>query len=76
MSGGKNLEEIKRLMMLLEQERAILLTENNFPLDFTDVKYLCSDCRDTGVNDAGRRCACIKERIGDAELWLKAKAKK
>ena len=76
LSGGKNLEEIKRLMMLLEQERAILLTENNFPLDFTDVKYLCSECRDTGVNDAGRRCACIKERIGDAELWLKAKAKK
>lgn len=75
LTGGSDLDEIKRLMMLLEQERAVLLTENNFPLDFTDVKYLCSECRDTGVNDAGRRCVCSKERIGDAELWLKAKEK-
>lgn len=75
LTGGSDIDEIKKLMMLLEQERAVLLTENNFPLDFTDVKYLCSECRDTGVDDAGRRCACSKERIGDAELWLKAKEK-
>ena len=75
LTGSKELDEIKRLMMLLEQERAVLLTENNFPPDFTEVKYLCSECRDTGIDDAGRRCACSKERIGDAELWLKAKEK-
>ncbi len=41
--GGKagETEEIKRLTALLEQERAILLTENNYPMDFTDIHYLC-----------------------------------
>ena len=76
LSGSEDLEEIKKLTTLLEQERAVLLTENNFPLDFTDVKYLCNECHDTGVNDAGRRCTCVRDRIGDAELWLNAKAKK
>lgn len=76
LSGSEDLEEIKKLTTLLEQERAVLLTENNFPLDFTDVKYLCSECHDTGVNDAGRRCVCVRDRIGDAELWLNARAKK
>ena len=76
LSGSEDLEEIKKLTTLLEQERAVLLTENNFPLDFTDVKYLCNECHDTGVNDAGRRCTCVRDRRGDAELWLNAKAKK
>ncbi len=73
--GGSNedVEGIKRLTTLLEQERAVLLTENNYPLDYTDIKYLCKQCRDTGINEAGRRCDCAKERIGEAEIWLNAK---
>ena len=73
--GGtsEDVEEIKRLSMLLEQERAVLLTENNYPLDYTDIKYLCAECKDTGINEAGRRCGCAKERIGEAEIWLNAK---
>lgn len=76
--GGSNedLDEIKKLTALLEQERAVLLTENNYPLDYTDIKYLCNVCKDTGINEAGRRCECVKERIGEAELWLNAKTKK
>lgn len=76
--GGKagETDEIKRLTALLEQERAILLTENNYPMDFTDIHYLCDACHDTGIDEAGRRCACAKERIGEAELWLNSKEKK
>lgn len=76
--GGSNedLDEIKKLTALLEQERAVLLTESNYPLDYTDVKFLCTECKDTGINEAGRRCECVKERIGEAELWLNAKTKK
>lgn len=76
--GGSNedLDEIKKLTALLEQERAVLLTESNYPLDYTDVKFLCNECKDTGINEAGRRCECVKERIGEAELWLNAKTKK
>lgn len=77
LGGGvkKDLEEIKNLTALLEQERAVLLTESNLPLDFTDVKPLCEVCHDTGIDETGRRCACVKERIGEAELWLKSKKK-
>lgn len=74
--SSEDLDEIKKLTALLEQERAVLLTENNYPLDYTDIKYLCNECKDTGINEAGRRCECVKERIGEAELWLNAKTKK
>lgn len=76
--GGKagETEEIKRLTALLEQERAILLTENNYPMDFTDIHYLCDACHDTGIDESGRRCVCAKERIGEAELWLNSTEKK
>ena len=76
--GGKagETEEIKRLTALLEQERAILLTENNYPMDFTDIHYLCDACHDTGIDENGRRCVCAKERIGEAELWLNSTEKK
>lgn len=70
------LAEMKRLTTLLEQERAVLLTENNFSVDYTDVKYLCSECSDTGIDESGRRCSCAKKRIGEAELWLNSKTKK
>ncbi|MBQ9960644.1 MAG: DnaD domain protein [Firmicutes bacterium] len=69
--GGdsKSLAEEKRLMNLLEEERAVLLTENNFSEDYTDIKYSCSQCNDTGVSEDGGRCECTKKRIGEAELW-------
>ncbi len=69
--GGKTSEiaEIKRLTSLLEQERAVLLTENNYRQDYTDIKYACSKCGDTGITEEGKRCSCTKERMGEAELW-------
>ena len=63
------LKEIKRLMKLLEEERNVLLTENNYREDYTDIKYACDKCSDTGITEDGQRCSCIKERMGEAELW-------
>ena len=63
-------KDTKRLMSLLEQERAVLLTENNFREDYTDIKYSCNKCNDTGITDEGIRCSCTKEKIGEAEIWL------
>lgn len=69
--GGdlKARNEVKRLMNLLEEERCVLLTENDFEEDYTDIKYSCSKCSDTGITEDGTRCDCTKERIGEAELW-------
>lgn len=69
----EHMEETRRLMNLLEEERAVLLTENNFKVDYTDIKYSCDKCSDTGIDENGGRCACAKERIGEAELWQKRK---
>ncbi|MGN0734982.1 MAG: DnaD domain protein [Anaerovoracaceae bacterium] len=69
----EHMEETRRLMDLLEEERAVLLTENNFTVDYTDIKYSCDKCGDTGIDENGKRCACAKERIGEAELWQKEK---
>ena len=63
--------ESRKMMELLEAERAVLLTENNFTVDYTDIKYSCDICKDTGITEDGLRCGCTKERIEEAELWQK-----
>lgn len=72
-SSRQSIEEIKKEVRGLEQERAILLTENNFPYDYTDMKYLCVKCSDTGIDENGQRCGCVKERMGEASLWQDGK---
>ena len=74
--GGSSVQEmndIRQNIRNLEKERAILLTENNFALDYTDIKYLCAKCGDTGVDENGQRCSCVKDRMGEAELWQNGK---
>ena len=69
--GGKEKEvsDIKKRIAFLEEERAFVMTENNYREDYTDVKYLCEKCNDTGVTEEGSRCSCTKERMGEAEVW-------
>ncbi len=67
----EKIDETKKIMNLEEEERAVLLTENNFTVDYTDIKYSCEKCSDTGIGENGQRCSCTKERIGEAEIWQK-----
>ena len=64
-----DIAETRRMIKLLEEERAVLLTENNYRQDYTDIKYTCEKCGYTGVTEDGKRCSCVKERMGEAELW-------
>jgi len=64
-------EQIRSRMDELEGDRAVLLTENNFNIDYTDVKYSCEICKDTGMTEDGVRCSCTKQRIEEAEIWQK-----
>lgn len=67
-------EEVKRLQNLVEelsQEKAVLLTDNDFELDYMDVHYKCRICKDTGTNDEGERCECFVLRTKEAEIWQK-----
>ena len=73
LSGDRSaVERIRRQMSELEAERAVLLTENNYNIDYTDVKYSCDLCGDTGVTEEGSRCSCTNKRIEEAEIWQKA----
>lgn len=75
LSGSDNKEiEVKRLQNTineLNQEKAILLTEHDFELDYMDVHYQCDECKDTGTNDEGGRCKCYALRAKEAETWQK-----
>ena len=70
--GGSN--KINEEKERLELERAGVLTDGNFDSDYTEVKYLCDKCRDTGITDMNEVCTCRLERLWEAELWLKQRA--
>ena len=38
-------------------------------MDYTDIKYACEKCNDTGITGSGERCSCIKQRMEEAEIW-------
>jgi DNA replication protein DnaC len=59
----KNIRDIKNTIEKLKMEKAYLLTENNIPLDYLDIKYECSDCKDTGYLPNGERCHCLKQEL-------------
>ncbi len=44
----------------IRARRAQLLTQAGFPADYTEMRYRCSDCRDTGYIN-GERCHCFEE---------------
>ena len=53
--------EIKDKMDKLSQEKAVLMTENNIPVDYLDITYDCNKCKDTGFIQDGSRCRCLKQ---------------
>lgn len=59
----QSLRYIKEKMDRLKQEKAILLTENNFPLHYMELNYQCSSCKDTGFLPDGEKCGCFKQRL-------------
>lgn len=76
---GNSESESKKLsakMDALSEERAVALTDNNYEMDYTDIKYKCEKCNDTGVTDLGERCSCVKTRTEEAEIWIKEKTMK
>ena len=57
------IEGLKNELKNLKQERAILLTENNIPLQYLDDSYSCTDCNDTGFLSNGQKCKCFKQQL-------------
>ena len=45
--------------------RRQLLVDNGYPADYTDVKYECPVCQDTGYVDC-KMCACMRKKLIEA----------
>ena len=69
-------EQIKKLKEegeSLTKARAVMLTENGFPIDYMETHYLCGLCKDTGTKDSGEQCVCFPKRAEEAKQWIKEK---
>lgn len=65
LSGGdvaSKIAEIKAKNEALQQKRADLLVANGYPADYSDIKYDCAKCGDTGFVD-NKMCSCMKEAL-------------
>ena len=69
------MEELKSKMDALNTEKAFLLTDNGFELDYMDVHYSCPKCKDTGMLETGERCQCFGE-ITKEKIRLTIKPRK
>ena len=61
-AAEEKLKEIRRANAELLEARAKLLSENGYPADYTDVKYECELCGDTGYVDT-KMCSCMKRAL-------------
>ena len=65
LSGGNTsskIAQIREKNEALQRRRAELLLANGYPSDYSDVKYDCSKCGDTGFVD-NKMCSCMKEAL-------------
>lgn len=59
---GVEVDEIRRRNLKLQARRAELLREHGYPEDYSDVKYECPLCSDSGYVD-GKMCSCMKKEL-------------
>lgn len=70
-AAGGDVEEkvaaIKSENKSLRERRKAVLRENGYPENYTDVKYVCEKCKDTGFVGI-EMCSCFKIRLSQAML--------
>lgn len=71
LSTAPNTEDVvaraKKEIELLQSEKAFLLTENNYKIDYMDIIYACAICKDTGTQDNGEQCVCFSRRLAETQ---------
>ena len=61
------LERLRDQSLMLQKERAELMTENRLPLDWLEPKYTCPKCSDTGFV-GGKACTCLRSLLRSESL--------
>ncbi len=59
--------EVREQNLALRARRAVLMTEAGYPADYTEPRYECPLCNDSGYVDL-KICSCMRRRIIDATL--------
>ena len=64
--GGRLSADLEKLT----EDRAFYLAEHDYDMDYTDPKYACTECNDTGIAEMGGPCpVCREQRRMEAEIW-------
>ena len=61
--SGEDITPIKERNLALCATRRKIIKELGYPEDYTEVKYSCSDCSDSGFLPSGKMCHCFKEAL-------------
>lgn len=61
----KAMKELESRVNALRQEKAIIMTENNIPLNYLEMEYDCTRCKDTGFTAENKPCNCLRQRMID-----------
>lgn len=69
--GSEERKDAKKKVDEVNKELSDLLEAEGLDRDYLEVRYLCDKCKDTGMMDDGSVCSCKKERVKEAEEWLK-----
>lgn len=73
-SGG-DITPIKERNKTLQARRTEIIVGLGYPADYTDVKYTCPDCSDTGYIDGVKTCRCLKEIVVRERIAVSAMGK-
>lgn len=66
-TSGDSLTALRAKQEELKRRRRVLLTLNGFDPDYTEIRYECPLCGDTGFVDC-KMCVCMKKKLAEAEL--------
>lgn len=60
LEGKSDISDIETAIRSLQAEKAALLKQAGLPADYLEDIYTCENCRDTGFDQSGARCDCLK----------------
>ena len=66
-AAKEKIEKIRKENESLRERRRRILIQNGYPGDYSDIKYECEKCADSGYVDIDM-CSCMKSAIAKARL--------
>lgn len=63
LGSGESVADIKARIMSSQRKKAEILKRLSLPDDYLDEIFNCTECRDTGFDESGKRCECFKKLV-------------